>query len=191
MTRVAHLPKAWPPPVETHTQAPPSGAGVEMPVPVSSAQPAPRVSQTIDGHVQLGAPPSALQPQITRSVVPVYWHGFPQSQAPAIWQVIGKFGLPYGNEVIQLVPGPQRRNGVADITSRLIPMYNPNWKSTFPAITPGTQRSQGTMAQQGPSRYGVYKLRRAVTAAQVQAAGAALLPFMNNSENPLIAPSNG
>lgn len=101
------------------------------------------------------------------------------------------YQLPPGNNVIAIYAGPQRRNGVGDITSRLSAMYPPLFTNQYPLLVPGTQRQYGAPPQQGPSRYGVYKMRKAVTQAQVQASGAALIPFLNTGQNPVIAPSNG
>lgn len=118
-----------------------------------------------------------------QEVVPVTWRGLPY---PAVWQEIGAFALPPGNRVVSIYPGPQRRNGVGDISSEWQAMYNPQWVNQYPVVTPGTQRAVAAGPHQGPSRYGVYKMRKAVTAAQVREAGANLLPFLNNPENPVV-----
>ena len=113
-------------------------------------------------------------------VVNVTWRGLPY---PSRWQVIGAFDLPPGNQAIALYPGPQRRNGVSDTTDRWtlniagLGAYNPAWVTQYPVVTPGSQRS-ARVAVQGPSRYKVFKMRQAVTAAQVMQSGSALIPFL-------------
>lgn len=109
----------------------------------------------------------------------VTWRGLPQ---PAVWQEIGAFDRPPGNLVIDLTPGPQRRNGVGDISSNYMSMPNPNWQQQRPIVTPGTQRSQGSPPQQGPSSYGVYRMRAAVLAAQMNQSGAQLVPFLQQNQ---------
>lgn len=109
-------------------------------------------------------------------VVNVVWGGLPY---PAIWQQIGAFDLPPGNLAISLYAGPQRRNGWGDVTGDYLVSYPPNWTQQYPIVTPGTQRAAGSVAQQGPGAYRVWKMRKAVTAAQIQQAGAQVLPFMN------------
>lgn len=131
---------------------------------------------------RLAKAPRLVRYSRAQEVTPVAWRGLPY---PAVWQEIGAYALPPGNRVIALYPGPQRRNGVGDISSRLQAMYNPQWQNQYPVITPGTQRFVAAGPHQGPSRYQVYKMRKAVTAAQVQQAGAQLLPFLNNPENPV------
>jgi hypothetical protein len=132
-------------------------------------------------------PPPGVITAPEEEVVPIRWRPLPY---PAVWQEIGAFDQPPLNNRIAIYPGPQRRNGVGDISSRYNVAYPPEWTNVYPVITPGTQRQTGAPNVQGPSRYSVYKMRRAVTAAQVAQAGASLLPFLQNSENPVIGGGN-
>ena len=57
--------------------------------------------------------PFSVAPDV-QPVINVQWGGIPVFPD---WQVIGKWGQTIGNKPIAIYPGPQRRNGVGDISS--------------------------------------------------------------------------
>ena len=128
-----------------------------------------------------------LRLQVPRSnsggeqVAPISWRPL---QSPAKWQEIGKYGntSPLVNQV-GMAPQLQRKSGfLGSSPRRLYPATGlPSWQQTQQVGNyQGTQRMAGVPGTQGPSRFGVAKMRSAITAQQVQQSGAGLLPFVQS-----------
>lgn len=120
--------------------------------------------------------PFAVAPDV-QPVVNIGWGGIP---VPPDWQVIGKWGQAIGNKAVQLYPGPQRRNGVGDISS----VYNsgpvlPTFTAQVPLLTPGTQRFTKTPLRQGPSKYGRWQMAALLNNQQVAQSGPQLPGFLS------------
>lgn len=114
-------------------------------------------------------------PADSQPVVNMRWGGIPV--APD-WQVIGKWGQTIGNREVSLYPGPQRRNGVGDISSGwYMGTTIPTFTAQVPLLTPGTQRFVQAPARQGPSKYGKYQLQQLLAANQQQISGPLLPSF--------------
>lgn len=116
-------------------------------------------------------------PPDDQPIIDIRWGGIPV--APD-WQVIGKWGQTIGNKAVQLYPGPQRRNGVGDISS----IYNsgpviPTFTAQVPLQTPGTQRFAKAPPRHGPSKYGKWQLAAMMNAQQLAQSGPQLPGFMN------------
>lgn len=119
--------------------------------------------------------PFAVPPDV-QPVVNIGWGGIP---VPPDWQVIGKWGQTIGNKPVAIYPGPQRRNGVGDISS----CYNsgpviPTFTAQVPLQTPGTQRFAKAPPRHGPSKYGKWQAAAMLNQAQVNQSGTNLPGFL-------------